>query len=630
MRPNESSAGQGRRLVLTTILSLAGLAGGVFARQDAPGFDPARWDLSGAKVTEHLGRPALSGTAYLKDVFLSNGVIEVDIATVPGSRSYPGLLFRVKDSSNYERVYIRPHRSPFNDDALQYAPMFNGVDSWQLYHGPGRTASLDIPPDRWNHFKIVVSGTQARVFWNDGAAPSLVIDGLARGASAGTIGLSGPSDGTAFFSNLRFEAGDGQSLPPVTGREPVCGAIKGWDLSAPFPMITADFTRYPDKDFLSGLEWQTVEADESGLVDVSRFHSRKNRAGDCVLARTTLRVPSDTRLRVGFGYSDIITIFLNGLPVYTGNSAYRSRDMSFLGIVGWFDGLFLPLKEGANELLVELGESSGGWAFAFRREDEVFRAEGIVEAWALKGPFAMPESAVYDPAGGVCYVSNYFNEGREYISKISPAGEVLAREWVTGLRMPTGMCVKNGTLYAVDRTGLNVIDVSKAKIEEKIPLPGVRNPNDVAVDGDGNLYISDTPGNAVYRYSGGRLEKWLEGLDGPNGLCCERGRLLVGQNGGILAAALGSGEVTLIANFEPGSNIDGLELDGRGNILASDYRGKMYVVHPDGTKTRLLDTSTPGASIADFAFIPGREVVIIPTLADNAVVAYSCKTRKTD
>jgi len=625
MRQHERSSGSGRRLVPLMMLFLAGLAGGLFAQQDAAGFDPALWDLSGAKVTEHLGRPALSGTAFLKGVVLSSGVIEVEIATAPGSRSYPGILFRVKDASNCERVYIRPHRSPFYDDALQYAPIFNGVDSWQLYHGPGRTSSLDVPPDRWNRLKIVVAGDQARVFWNDGAAPSLVIDHLARGASAGTIGLSGPADGTAFFSNLRFESDDGLSLPAVAAREPVCGVIGGWDLSASFPRITADFTKYPDEAFLSGLEWQAVEADESGLVDVSRYHPRKNRAGDCVLARTMLTVRSDTRLRVGLGYSDAITVFLNGFPVFTGNSAYRSRDGSFLGIVGWFDNLFLPLKKGANELLVQVGESSGGWAFAFRREDEVFRAEGVAEAWAVKGPFAMPESVAYDPAEDVCYVSNYFNEGREYISKVSTAGEVIAREWITGLRMPTGMCVKDGTLYVVDRSGLSLIDIEKGEIRERIPLTGARNANDVAVDRNGNLYISDTPGNAVYRYAGGRLERWLDGLDGPNGLCCEGDRLLVGQNCGILAAELGTGKMTPVADFEPGSNIDGLEPDGRGNYLVSDYRGKLYLVTPAGAKTRILDTATPGASIADFAFVPGRRLLVIPTLSDNSVVAYVMK-----
>jgi sugar lactone lactonase YvrE len=190
------------------------------------------------------------------------------------------------------------------------------------------------------------------------------------------------------------------------------------------------------------------------------------------------------------------------------------------------------------------------------------------------------------------------------------------------------MCVRDGTLYAVDRSGLNVIDIGRAEIIEKIPLAGMRMPNDVAVDRDENLYVSDTPGNAVYKYSRGKWEKWLEGLDGPNGLLCERDRLLVGQNEKLLAADLATRAVSSLADFEPGSNIDGLEPDGRGGYLASDYHGKLYRISPGGEKTLLLDTATPGASFADFAFIPDRGLVIVPTLSDNAVVAYALRTEK--
>ncbi len=189
-------------------------------------FTPARWDLSGAKVEEHLGRQALAGTAFLKDVVLKNGVIEVDIATTARTRSYPGVLFRVQDAANYERFYIRPHRSPFYDDVLQYGPTFNNVDSWQLYNGPGLTAAMDVLPDRWNRLKIVVAGTQAHVFWNDIPEPALVIDDLAHGDSTGSIGLVGPLDGTAFFSNLRYEIDDRPVLPLTAPREAMSGILR--------------------------------------------------------------------------------------------------------------------------------------------------------------------------------------------------------------------------------------------------------------------------------------------------------------------------------------------------------------------------------------------------------------------
>jgi len=607
--------------LLALFLTLAS-QGTAVAQKKAAQFDPTLWDLERAKIVEHLGRKALIGSAFLKDVRLQSGVIEVDIATTERTRSYPGLLFRVQDAANYERVYIRPHRSPFYDDVLQYGPVFNGVDSWQLYNGPGLTAGLEVLPDRWNRLKILVAGTQAQVFWNDASEPALVIDDLARGDGSGTIGLVGPMDGTAYFSNLSYEADSGLSLPSPAPREAACGLIPVWEISAPFGAVGVDFTKYP-AEAVAAATWKPVAADRRGLVDVSRIFPRKFRAGDCILAKTTLAAESDSLLRVDFGYSDIITVFLNGRPLYSGNAAYQSRDRSFLGIVGYYDNLFLPLKKGDNELLVLVGETMGGWAFCFRRGDEVFSHAALKKEWSTKNGLALPEAVVFDPKNNVCYVSNYFNEGREFISKLSLSGEIIELEWIKGLRMPTGMHLKGNTLYAVDRSGLNVIDIKKREITKKIPLPGLRMANDVAMDRAGNLFISDTPTGTVFRYAGGKLEPWLENLSRPNALLCEKDRLLVGQNEKLIAVNFKDKETRVLARFQPGANIDGIVADGSGGYLVGDHSGKLYRLTLQGERTLLLDTTNPGEKIADFAYIPKLKRLIIPGFDNNTLTAYS-------
>ena len=610
-------------LVLCLAILPAAFSAAGSASDDPVPFDSERWDLSRAKIVDHLERKALMGTAFLKNADFRDGVIEVDIATTNRTRSYPGVLFRVADPANYERFYIRPHRSPFYDDALQYGPTFNGVDSWQLYYGPGRSSDLEILPDRWNRLRIVVSGRQARVFWNELSEPIMVCDDLARGLSSGTIGLVGPMDGTAYFSNLAYQTGGIPSLPAAEPRLPMPGVISGWKISEPFALAEADFAEYPES-ILAKTAWKEAPAaDGRGLVDVSRFYSRGHQGGDAVLAKTILAADSDKWLRVGFGYSDYISIYLNGRPVYTGVSAYQSRDRSFLGIVGFNDNVFLPLKKGNNELVAMVGESSGGWAFCFRDEDAVTVHASLKKEWTKKGGTALPEAAVYDPANDVVYVSNYFNEGNEFLSKVSANGEILVREWIKNLRRPTGLALRGNTLYAVDRSGLNVIDVGKGEITSTIPLTGMRAPNDVTLAENGDLYISDLPAGAVFRYSGGKLERWIENLNGPNGLLAETGRLIVGQNEALLAVNLADKSVTVLARFEQGANIDGLAADGRGGYLVSDYNGKLYRISKDGTKTLLLNTSTPGDQIADFAYIPGRKLLFIPMFQSNGLAAYS-------
>ena len=99
------------------------------------------------------------------------------------------------------------------------------------------------------------------------------------------------------------------------------------------------------------------EADASGLVDIARFTGRISGAGDCIFARTTITSGNERTMNLKFGYSDAISIYLNGQIEFFGNSGYRQRDPSFLGIIGLHDAVYLPLKKGPNELLLIVAES---------------------------------------------------------------------------------------------------------------------------------------------------------------------------------------------------------------------------------------------------------------------------------
>ena len=69
------------------------------------------------------------------------------------------------------------------------------------------------------------------------------------------------------------------------------------------------------------------------------------------------------------GYSDDVSVFLNGKILYRGRSAQGFRDPGFLGIVNpENDAVYLPLKKGKNELVLALSELGGGWGFLCRLE----------------------------------------------------------------------------------------------------------------------------------------------------------------------------------------------------------------------------------------------------------------------
>jgi hypothetical protein len=90
-----------------------------------------------------------------------------------------------------------------------------------------------------------------------------------------------------------------------------------------------------------------------------------------VYARTNIPSDRDQVKKLAIGYSDDVSVFLNGQILFRGRSAQNFRDPAFLGIVNpENDALYLPLKRGNNELLLAVSELGGGWGFICRLADE--------------------------------------------------------------------------------------------------------------------------------------------------------------------------------------------------------------------------------------------------------------------
>ncbi len=622
------------QIALVFIPIVVSLASG-HPTQDASGgvveFTPERWDLSQAKIVDHLDRKALIGTAFLKDVELEDGVIECDIAMRSGARSYPGILFRVQSPEDYERVYLRPHRSPLYDDAVQYLAAFNGVDSWQFYNGPGLTSRAVIPTDRWVHVKLEVLGTQARIFLDNAPQPVLVIGDLQRGKSGGGVGLTTMADGNSFFSNFSFRRDRSMAFPPAPKVHVPPGCVLNWEISRPVKKRLVDFDRYPDVEALGAGPWTKIAAQPTGVVDFSRTYGRLGAEPDGILARTVIRADKEGPRKYWFGYSDEAAIFLNGQQVFHGNSAYRFRDTSFLGIVGLYDAVSLPLKRGPNELLFVIGETSGGWGLILQDATAVHKAAGVDGLWTTGRDFLVPESAAYDPGTDAFYVSNYdgYNPsrgaGRQSISKITAQGRVEALQWVSGLNNPTGLAVWKNRLYAVERGGLVEIDIASAKVVNRTALQGAVMPNDISVAENGDLYVSDSAGNGIYKVAGGQAEVWLKAplIAAPNGILVFKDKLIVGTNGdGCLKAVdLATKDVSVLANLGAGT-IDGLAADREGNLLVSHNEGRLFRVSFAGRVETILDTTALRMNIADFTYAPDKNMVVIPTFIDSRVAAF--------
>ena len=89
-----------------------------------------------------------------------------------------------------------------------------------------------------------------------------------------------------------------------------------------------------------------------------------------VYARTNIDSDREQVERLSIGYSDDVSVFLNGKILYRGRSAQGFRDPGFLGIMNpENDAVFRLLKKGHNELQLAISELGGGWGFIFRLTD---------------------------------------------------------------------------------------------------------------------------------------------------------------------------------------------------------------------------------------------------------------------
>ncbi|MEO8574121.1 MAG: hypothetical protein ABI481_09135 [Pyrinomonadaceae bacterium] len=90
-----------------------------------------------------------------------------------------------------------------------------------------------------------------------------------------------------------------------------------------------------------------------------------------VYALTTIESPREQVKKLSIGYSDDVSVFVNGKILYRGRSAQNFRDPAFLGIISpENDAVYIPLKKGRNELMLAVSELGGGWGFICRLDPE--------------------------------------------------------------------------------------------------------------------------------------------------------------------------------------------------------------------------------------------------------------------
>jgi len=250
----------------------------------------------------------------------------------------------------------------------------------------------------------------------------------------------------------------------------------------------------------------------------------------------------------------------------------------------------------------------------------------VKEVWQTDAKLQTPESVLYYPKDNILFVSNIAGSptGKDntgFISKVDLEGNIVDLKWVEGISAPKGMAVNNGKLYVSNIDELVEIDIKKNEIINRYPAAGAKFLNDVAVDRNGNVYVSDMGTNKIWYLHSGLFEIWFDtDLQNPNGLYAEKDNLLVGNKDYILKINYQTKKSSKY--IENTGSIDGLVPTGTGAYLISDWKEHVYLVKVGAERELIFASGKEGVNAADIEYIPSKKILLIPTFFNNRVVAY--------
>ncbi len=307
-----------------------------------------------------------AGKVIAKEIEFTNGTVEFDIQ--PLNPNFAFFHFRYKDAEESESFYFRTARAgnPTVGDAVQYTPIIKGVNFWDMLGHYQTNATFAL--NEWNHVKVVVNGSQMRLFVNSSTRPTLEVDHLEGNQKSGSIAF----EGEALVANLVVKAGDAEGLAPLPGIDPTHQDpryIRSWAVSEPFVTPkNVDFS----SDWLPTPEttWQVMETERRGLLNLTRKFG-KNDTRRITWLKLNLESQTEQKKKIDLGFSDEVWVYLNG------QIAYVDKNLQGRPIAKYPDGrcsventsFVLPLRKGNNELLIGLASDFFGWGVISRLED---------------------------------------------------------------------------------------------------------------------------------------------------------------------------------------------------------------------------------------------------------------------
>jgi len=259
-----------------------------------------------------------------------------------------------------------------------------------------------------------------------------------------------------------------------------------------------------------------------------------------------------------------------------------------------------------------------------------FISPKLLKIWTSSEGLNVPESSCYNAAGHIIYVSNIvgmhnIKDGSGFISKLNEEGQIVTREWVSGLNAPKGICCTKKRLFVTDIDRVVEIDLKTGKIVKTYQNHLSKSLNDVTVASDGRVYVSDSNGDCVFRIGKDSLEVFLQSdqLVKMNGILAIDNLLYLGSKGNFISIDQGTKAISILA--ENVGYLDGIVMVEKNTFVTSDFKGKVQLIEPGKGVEELMNTTELMINAADLGYIPSQKLLLVPTFNNNSVNAFRLK-----
>ena len=261
--------------------------------------------------------------------------------------------------------------------------------------------------------------------------------------------------------------------------------------------------------------------------------------------------------------------------------------------------------------------------------------------------FSQPESAYFYTSGstdpGVYFISSTNGDDVGWVSKLAADGSMIDSRWATDLRHPMGMRVSGKRLWINNTTEIVGLNLDNPNDRIVHPIDGAISLNDLATDSSGHAYVSDSMNSRVVRVdlATGENSTYISTLpSSPNGVLVQGDRLYIASwgvmsdrpeeraewitktAGDLYWVSLKDSKKSRHIIVPELGNLDGVEIDQKGNIYVSDWEsGKLYKIS-SGAKM-VVDLGQYGQGLADIGLNSLTGELVLPVMLSSEVLFFT-------